>query len=139
MKKIIKTYKSDGYDFGTECPTCDYCGVSADETEIAENHVSGGCICGEIGCWNDYMLAEVWGSTVEVSEEEIEVRLKSKTYTLTEDEIMYIAERELPTENFFQDGEVNLQQAKRNLDYQLENNFISRITYDYYKEWESVL
>ena len=56
--------------------------------------------------------------------------MKTKTYKLTEEEIMYIAERELPTENFFQDGEVNLKQAKRNL--------ISRITYDYYKEWESI-
>jgi len=64
--------------------------------------------------------------------------MKTKTYKLTEEEIMYIAERELPTENFFQDGEVNLQQAKRNLKYQLESNFISRITYDYYKEWESI-
>ena len=64
--------------------------------------------------------------------------MKTKTYKLTEEEIMYIAERELPTENFFQDGEVNLQQAKRNLNYQLENNFISRITYDYYKKWESI-
>ena len=64
--------------------------------------------------------------------------MKTKTYKLTEEEIMYIAERELPTENFFQDGEVNLQQAKSNLNYQLENNFISRITYDYYKKWESI-
>ena len=64
--------------------------------------------------------------------------MKTKTYKLTEEEIMYIAERELPTENFFQDGEVTLQQAKKNLDWQLENNYISRITYDYYKEWESI-
>ena len=64
--------------------------------------------------------------------------MKTKTYKLTEEEIMCIAERELPTENFFQDGEVNLQQAKRNLKYQLESNFISRITYDYYKKWESI-
>ena len=64
--------------------------------------------------------------------------MKTKTYKLTEEEIMYIAERELPTENFFQDGEVNLKQAKRNLNYQLERNLISRITYDYYKEWESI-
>tara|TARA_Y100000310_G_scaffold115265_1_gene113835 strand:+ start:984 stop:1175 length:192 start_codon:yes stop_codon:yes gene_type:complete len=62
-----------------------------------------------------------------------------KTYKLTDEEIMYIAERELPSENFFQDGEVTLEQAKENLDWQLENNYISRITYDYYKEWESIL
>ena len=65
--------------------------------------------------------------------------IKTKTYQLTDDEIMYIAERELPSENFFQDGEVTLEQAKDNLDWQLENNYISRITYDYYKEWESIL
>ena len=64
--------------------------------------------------------------------------MKTKTYKLTEEEIMYIAERELPTESFFQDGEVSLKQAKRNLKYQLESNFISRITYDYYKKWESI-
>ena len=62
-----------------------------------------------------------------------------KTYKLTDEEIMYIAERALPAENFFQDGEVTLEQAKENLDWQLENNYISRITYDYYKEWESIL
>ena len=62
-----------------------------------------------------------------------------KTYKLTDEEIMYIAERELPQENFFQDGEVTLKQAKENLEWQLENNYISRITYDYYKEWESIL
>ena len=62
-----------------------------------------------------------------------------KTYKLTDEEIMYIAERELPSENFFQDGEVTLEQAKENLDWQLENNYISRITYDYYKKWESIL
>ena len=61
-----------------------------------------------------------------------------KTYKLTDEEIMYIAERELPTENFFQDGEVTLQQAKKNLDWQLENKYISRITYDYYKKWKSI-
>ena len=62
-----------------------------------------------------------------------------KTYKLTDEEIMHIADRELPQENFFQDGEVTLKQAKENLDWQLENNYISRITYDYYKEWESIL
>lgn len=73
MKRMIKTYKSDGYDFGTECPTCEYCGASADETEIAENHVSGGFMCGEIECWNNYIWSEVWGRMVEITEEEINV------------------------------------------------------------------
>ena len=57
-----------------------------------------------------------------------------RTYKLTDDEIMYIAERELPQENFYQDGELNYSQAINNLDWLLDNNSISRITYDYYKE-----
>ena len=57
-----------------------------------------------------------------------------RIYKLTDDEIMYIAERELPQENFYQDGELNYSQAINNLDWLLDNNSISRITYDYYKE-----
>ena len=57
-----------------------------------------------------------------------------RTYKLTDDEIMYIAERELPQEMFYQDGELNYSQAINNLDWLLDNNSISRITYDYYKE-----
>jgi len=64
--------------------------------------------------------------------------MKTKTYKLTEEEIMFIAERELPSENFFQDGECTLEEAKANLDYQLEMNYISKITYDYYKKWENI-
>ena len=60
--------------------------------------------------------------------------IKTKTYKLTDDERMYIAERELPTENFFQDGELSLKQALNSLKWQLERNYISRITYDYYME-----
>ena len=64
--------------------------------------------------------------------------MKTKTYKLTEEEIMGIAERELPSENFFQNGEVTLKEAKESLDYLLESHAISRITYDYYKEWENI-
>ena len=53
-------------------------------------------------------------------------------YELTDDEIMDIAERELPDEQFFQDGELNLKQALKNLVWLVENNRISRITFDYY-------
>ena len=73
MKIMKTTYKSDGYDFGTDCPTCDYCGADADSTEIAENHVSGGFMCGEIECWNEYIFAEVWGRMVEKTEVEMNV------------------------------------------------------------------
>ena len=55
-----------------------------------------------------------------------------KTYKLTDEEIMYIAERELPDEEFFQDGELNVNQALKNLVWLIDNNHISRITFDYY-------
>jgi len=64
--------------------------------------------------------------------------MKTKTYKLTEEEIMYIAERELASEHFFQDGEITLKEAKESLDYLLESHAISRITYDYYKKWENI-
>jgi len=73
MKKIITTYKSDGYDFGEEVPSCEYCGASAEDTEISETNVSGGFMCGEIGCWNDYIWSEIWGRMVEKEEKEINV------------------------------------------------------------------
>ena len=57
-----------------------------------------------------------------------------KTYKLTDEEIMSIAERELASENFWQDGEVTLKEALESLKYQLERDYISRITYDYYME-----
>jgi len=60
--------------------------------------------------------------------------MKTKTYKLTKEEIMYIAERELPTENFFQDGELSLPQALKNLAWLSESNRISRITFDHYME-----
>ena len=53
-------------------------------------------------------------------------------YELTDDEIMDIVERELPDEQFFQDGELNLKQALKNLVWLIDNNHISRITFDYY-------
>ena len=60
--------------------------------------------------------------------------IKTKTYKLTDDERMYIAERELPEENFFQDGELSLPQALKNLVWLVDTNRISRITFDYYME-----
>ena len=53
-------------------------------------------------------------------------------YDLTADEIDDIVERELPQENFFQDGELDLRQALKNLVWLSENKRISRITFDYY-------
>ena len=55
-----------------------------------------------------------------------------KKYELNDSEIMDIADRELPDEQFFQDGELNLKQALINLDWLVDTRRISRITFDYY-------
>ena len=60
--------------------------------------------------------------------------MKTIKYELTSEEIMDIAERELPTEEFFQDGELELKEALKNLVWLVENKRISRITYNYYME-----
>ena len=53
-------------------------------------------------------------------------------YELTDEEISNIAERELPDEEFFQDGELSVKEALKNLVWLVENKRISRITYEYY-------
>ena len=53
-------------------------------------------------------------------------------YELTDDEIMLIAENELPAEAFFQDGELSVKEALKNLVWLVESKRISRITYEYY-------
>ena len=55
-----------------------------------------------------------------------------KKYQLSDDEISDIVERELPDEEFFQDGEINLRQALKNLVWLVDDRRISRITFDYY-------
>ena len=55
-----------------------------------------------------------------------------KKYQLSDEEISDIADRELPDEEFFQDGEINLRQALKNLVWLIEDRRISRITFDYY-------
>lgn len=55
-----------------------------------------------------------------------------RKYELTIEEMYEIADRELPVENFFQDGELSVKQALKNLVWLVENKRISRITYDYY-------
>ena len=59
---------------------------------------------------------------------------KTKTYKLTGWERMLIAENELPTEAFFQDGELSLKEALKNLVWLVEKERISRITFDHYME-----
>ena len=55
-----------------------------------------------------------------------------RKYELTIEEMYEIADRELPVENFFQDGELSVKQALKNLVWLVENKRISRRTYDYY-------
>ena len=57
-----------------------------------------------------------------------------KKYQLSDDEINDIVDRELPDEEFFQDGELDLRQALKNLVWLVEDRRISRITFDYYME-----
>jgi len=50
---------------------CEYnCGQDGTETEISET-IYGTYICGDIDCWNEFMLCEVW-SPLDVEEEEYE-------------------------------------------------------------------
>ena len=73
MIKTRKVYKSNGYDFGEEIPTCSYCGTGADSSEIWETHVCSDFICGEIDCWNEYMMGQVIHNQIECEDEEYEV------------------------------------------------------------------
>ena len=73
MKKIIKLYKSNGYDFEEEVPTCSYCDATAEDTEISETDYCSEFICGDISCWNEYMMNNVFTRMVECEEKEIEV------------------------------------------------------------------
>jgi len=68
MLKKKKTINGD-------CATgyrCEYsCGQDATETDISETPY-GTYICGDIDCWNDFMLGEVW-SPLDVEGIEVEV------------------------------------------------------------------
>ena len=80
---------------------------------------------------NGTCLREMWFAGVLVSQSRRKV---VKKYELTDEERMDIAERELPDEEFFQDGELSLKQALKNLVWLVDNRRISRITFDYYME-----
>ena len=47
-------------------------------------------------------------------------------------EVYRIAEKELPQEDLFQDGELNRKQAKQNLERLFNEGRVSSITYNYY-------
>ena len=57
----------------------------------------------------------------------------SKGYNLNEREWAEVAEREMPQENFYQDGELNEEQAMKNLKSLHTHGHVSRVTYAWYK------
>ena len=71
---IIKRKLYDDYYHDPSDCACEYCGETADNTEIQKAYASGTYICGEIECWNAYCWDWVWcGEKVEVTEEEVNI------------------------------------------------------------------
>ena len=60
--------------------------------------------------------------------------MSTERYTLNNEEWADVAEREMPEENFYQDGELNEEQAMRNLESLYTHGFVSRVTYVWYKQ-----
>ena len=54
-------------------------------------------------------------------------------YNLTNEEWLDIAEREMPQENFYQDGELNEEEALKNLRSLCTHGYVSRATLAWYK------
>ena len=59
------------WDWDDDLPQCDCCGKNAEETELCGTAHSGGVICGDIECWNDYMMSNVWGDMIESTEVDV--------------------------------------------------------------------
>ena len=59
--------------------------------------------------------------------------MSTERYTLNNEEWADVAEREMPEENFYQDGELNEKQAMRNLKSLYTHGYVSRVTYAWYK------
>jgi hypothetical protein len=60
--------------------------------------------------------------------------MSKERYHLTNKEWADVAEREMPEENFYQDGELNEEQAMRNLESLFIHKFVSKVTYLWYKQ-----
>ena len=56
-----------------ELPQCDHCGANAEETELSSTAHSGGVICGDIECWNEYMWSNIWGDIITPNEVDVVV------------------------------------------------------------------
>ena len=55
-------------------------------------------------------------------------------YNLTNEEWLDIAEKEMPQENFYQDGELNEEQALENLKSLYTHGHVSRVTLAWYEK-----
>ena len=55
-------------------------------------------------------------------------------YTLTSEEWLDIAEREMPQEDFYQDGELNEEEALKNLRSLYTHGYVSRATLAWYEK-----
>ena len=74
MAKIkVTEYHRHGniYDNG-DIPTCDFCGVGANEEIIHSGDYSGQHICESQECANEYMSENIWINPFEAKEVEIE-------------------------------------------------------------------
>ena len=70
--KVIE-YHGPGYIYDNgDVPTCDFCGIGADEKIIHAGDYSGQHICESEECANEYMSQNIWISPFEVKEIEVE-------------------------------------------------------------------
>ena len=53
------------WDHDDDLPECDECGKNAEQTTLSSNGYSGGVICGDAECWNDYMMNNVFTDIIE--------------------------------------------------------------------------
>jgi len=53
------------WDHNDDLPECDECGKNAEQTTLSSNGYSGGVICGDAECWNDYMMNNVFTDIIE--------------------------------------------------------------------------
>ena len=71
-KKVIE-YHAKGYIYDNgDIPTCDFCGVGANEEIIHSGDYSGQHICESQECANEYMSENIWINPFEAKEVEIE-------------------------------------------------------------------
>ena len=74
MAKIkVTEYHGHGYIYDNgDIPTCDFCGVGANEEIIHSGDYSGQHICESQECANEYMSENIWINPFEAKEVEIE-------------------------------------------------------------------